>query len=125
MDRKELEKYIMETYNAQADFPWVKSPNFEVFRHCSNNKWFALIMDIPKSRLGLPGNEILDIVNLKCDPIMVGNLQSEPGFFPAYHMSKENWITVALDGSVADDKLKMLLDISYELTDKKFKKRKA
>lgn len=125
MDRKELEKYIMETYNAEADFPWVRYPNYEVFRHCSNNKWFALIMDIPKAKLGLSGNELLSVVNLKCDPIMTGTLQSEQGFFPAYHMSKEKWITAALDGSVDGDRLKMLLDISYELTDKKIKKRKA
>ncbi len=125
MNRKELEKYIMDTYNAEADFPWVRYPDYEVFRHCSNNKWFALIMDIPKTKLGLPGNKLLSVVNLKCDPIMVGTLQTEPGFFPAYHMSKEKWITAALDGSVDDDKLKMLLDISYELTDKKIKKRKA
>ena len=31
-------------------------------------------------------------------------------------MSKANWITVALDGSVPDEKLKVLLDLSCELT---------
>ncbi len=124
MDRKELEKYILETYNAESDFPWVRYPNYQVFRHCSNRKWFALIMDIPKAKLGLTGDELLNVINFKCDPIMTGSLQSEPGFFPAYHMSKENWITAALDGSIPDDKIKMLIDISFELTDKKIKKRK-
>lgn len=33
-------------------------------------------------------------------------------------MSKGSWITVALDGTVPDDKIKMLLDMSYHLTDK-------
>ena len=37
-------------------------------------------------------------------------------------MSKANWITVALDGSVPDEKLKMLLDLSYELTAAKMRK---
>lgn len=39
-----------------------------------------------------------------------------PGFFPAYHMDKTHWITVALDGTVSDDDIMMLLDMSYELT---------
>ena len=39
---------------------------------------------------------------------LAGSLLMENGFFPAYHMRKDSWITVALDGSVADDKIKML-----------------
>ena len=51
-----------------------------------------------------------------CDSILLGSLLDEKGFFPAYHMNKENWITVSLNGSVADDKIKMLIDMSFELT---------
>ena len=114
MNRNELETFIIETYNADADYPWLKYPNYEVFRHCNNKKWFALIMDVPKSKLGLQGDELLDVVNFKCDPLLIGSLREEPGFFPAYHMSKDSWITVALDDSVPDDKIKMLLDMSYQ-----------
>ncbi len=53
MKRAELESFIMETYNAETDYPWLKYPNYEVFRHCNNRKWFALIMDVPKNKLGL------------------------------------------------------------------------
>ena len=123
MKRSELESFIMETYNAEADYPWLKYPNYEVFRHCNNRKWFALIMDVPKNKLGLQGEEVLEVVNFKCDPILIGTLREEPGFFPAYHMSKDSWITVALDGSVSDDKIKMLLDTSYEATASKTHKK--
>lgn len=125
MKRNELEAFIMETYNAVADYPWRKSPNHEVFRHCSNRKWFALIMDVPKNKLGLQGEELLDVVNLKCDQILIGSLRGEHRFFPAYHMSKDNWITAALDGSASDDKIKMLLDMSYQATAPKMRKRKG
>jgi len=125
MRRNELEAFIMETYNAEADYPWRKSPNHAVFRHCSNRKWFALIMDVPKNKLGLQGEGLLDVVNLKCDPILIGSLRGEPGFLPAYHMSKDNWITVALDGSAPDDKIKMLLDMSYQATAPKVRRRKS
>ena len=40
-------------------------------------------------------------------------------------MSKDSWITVALDGSVSDDKIKMLLDMSYEATAPKTRKKKC
>ena len=125
MNRTELEHYILENYNAESDYPWLKYPHYQVFRHCNNQKWFALIMDVPKNKLGLQGADILDVVNFKCDPILIGSLLGEDGFFPAYHMSKANWITVALNDSVPDEKVKMLLDMSYEATKQKIHKRKA
>ena len=103
MNRDDLEQFINENYNAESDYPWLKYPNYEVFRHSNNRKWFALIMDIPKNKLGLPGTDIIDVVNFKCDPLLIGSLLKEAGFFPAYHMNKESWITVALDKSVNDD----------------------
>ena len=125
MNRTELEKYISETYNVDPEFPWIKYPNYEVFRHSNNKKWFAAIMDIQKKKLGLQEDGVIDIANFKCDPIIIGSLLSVNGFFPAYHMNKENWITVALDGSVTDDKIKMLVDMSFELTAIKIKKVKS
>lgn len=119
MNRKELETFIFETYGAKAEFPWAKYPSYAVFRHSSNQKWFALVMRISKEKLGLQGDEMLDILNVKCDPVIIGSLRMESGFYPAYHMNKSNWITIALDGSVSDEKIKMLLDISFELTDSK------
>lgn len=125
MTRFELEQYILETYNADADRPWIKYPNYEVFRHALSRKWFAVILDVPKEKFGLPGTELIDVVNLKCDPILTGSLRSDEGIFPAYHMNKSNWISVALDGKVSADKIKMLLDISYELTSPKIRKAKG
>ena len=124
MNRTELKRFIFENYNVESDFPWLKYPNYEVFRHSNTQKWFALIMDIPKGKLGLPGSDLLDVVNLKCDTLLIGSLRCEPGFFPAYHMNKDSWITVALDGSVSDDKIKMLLDASYDATAPKARSKK-
>lgn len=123
MNRKELELLISDNYGAEADYPWAKYPNYAVFRHDSNKKWFALIMSVPKNKLGLEGTDNLDVVNFKCEPVLIGSLRKENGFFSAYHMNKENWITVALDGSVADEKIKMLLDMSYNATLPKVKKK--
>ena len=123
MNRARFMQFILEQYSVEPDYPWMKNPNFAVFRHSNNQKWFALIMDSPRSRLGLPGDELLDVVNLKCDPLLIGSLRSEPGFFPAYHMNKDSWITVSLDNKADADKLKMLLDMSYTATASKIRKK--
>ena len=56
------------------------------------------------------------IINLKCDPLLIGTLRRKPGFFPAYHMSKTSWITAALDGTAGEEELRFLLERSWELT---------
>ena len=50
------------------------------------------------------------------------NFLQEKGIFPAYHMSKTCWISVLLDGTVSEETLSFLIDISFELTSKKRKK---
>ena len=124
MNREELEAYIQNHYATLPDYPWADTPRAAVFRHASNRKWFALMMEVPRGRLGLPGVEPLDIVNFKCYPILIVSLRGETGIFPAYHMNKASWITVALDGSVPAETIELLLDVSYELT-KPMPRRKA
>lgn len=125
MRREDWERYLVETYSAEADHPWMRYPKYEVFRHGGNRKWFALVMEVPKAKLGLAEDGALDVMNVKCEPALLGTLRSEPGVFPAYHMSKDNWVTVALDGRVPEETVKMLVDMSFELTRPKAKKRKA
>lgn len=116
MTRKEVLTYVKETYDVEADYPWARTPNYAIFRHARSRKWFGAIVDITEDKLGLPGNRLVDALNLKCDPIMVGSLRNEAGIFPAYHMNKEHWLTVLLDGTVARETVCSLLHLSYDLT---------
>ena len=125
MNREELEAYILNHYSAQPDYPWADTPRAAVFRHAGNRKWFALLMEVPRDKLGLAGTEKLDIVNFKCDPILIASLRAEPGIFPAYHMNKASWITASLDGSVQAKTIELLLDVSYELTKPKPRRKAA
>ena len=125
MNREELEAYILNHYSTEPDYPWADTPRAAVFRHAGNRKWFALVMEVPRDKLGLPGTEKLDIVNFKCDPILISSLRGETGIFPAYHMNKASWITVALDGSVQAKTIELLLDVSYELTKSKIRRKPA
>ncbi len=116
MDRYELQTYIEQTYGAAGERLFAKDPATCVFRHQVGRKWFAVIMEIPKLKLGLQDAGDICVVNLKCDPLLIGSFRLEQGIYPAYHMSKGHWLTIALDGTVADDKLKFLLEMSYDLT---------
>ena len=123
MNREQFIQYISDEYGINGEYLWAKYPLFCVFRHSGNRKWFAIVMDVPKYKLGLEGTDALDVVNLKCDPIHIGSLRKEPGIFPAYHMSKSNWVSIALDGSVPDEQIKILLDMSYDETAPKAKRK--
>lgn len=119
MNVKQLQQFISETYGTDAEYPWSKYPDYMVFRHIHNQKWFALIMNISKEKLGFPEKEPIDILNVKCEPLIIGSLRGETGIYPAYHMNKTSWITIALDGSVSDERITWLLDMSFHLTAKK------
>ena len=123
MIREEYFKMVFERLKTEPDYPFEDDWVTAVFRRKDNLKWFAVVMDVPKNKLGLKGADALDVVNLKCDPILIGSLRKEPGIFPAYHMSKANWVSVALDGSVPDEQIKMLLDMSYDATAPKIKRK--
>ena len=116
MTRLELAAYLTDTYSTTGEHLFAKYPSFLVFRHNGNKKWFAVIMDIPRKNLKLPGKGEISVVNLKCDTRLIGSFREEPGIFPGWHMNKVHWLSVALDGTVEDEKIRFLVNMSYELT---------
>ena len=118
MNREELAAYLADTYSVEGEHLFTKYPSFLVFRHNGNRKWFAVIMDIPRKNLKLPGDGEISVVNLKCDTRLISSFREESGIFPGWHMNKAHWLSVTLDGTVDDEKLKFLVDMSYELTKK-------
>lgn len=117
--------YIKKKYNTSPEYPWARYDNNAVFRHDDNKKWFALIMNVGKDKLGLSGCGYVDVINLKIDDMMFRDmLTQEEGILPAYHMSKNHWITVLLDGTVKEDKICELIDLSFSSTASKKRKEK-
>lgn len=116
----EVLEYIKTKYDAKPEFLWAKTPGNAAFRHCGNKKWFgALLLDMPRKTLGLPGEGRVDILNLKCEPRMIGSILDGTRFLPGYHMNKEHWITLLLDGSIPLQEIFPLIDLSYALIEKK------
>ena len=116
MNRPELTAYLADTYGTTGEQLFARYPNFLVFRHNGNKKWFAVLMDIPRKNLKLSGEGEISVVNLKCDTRLIDSFRMEPGIYPGWHMNKAHWLSVALDGTVEDEKIRVLVDMSYELT---------
>ncbi len=113
-----------ERYGTEPEYLWARTPTYAVLRH-PNKKWYAAVLDVPKRKLGLNSDETVDILDLQCNPGLAGSLRQQPGIFPGYHMNKEKWITVLLDGTVDMAQIEILLDMSYEIAGKKRGKKKG
>ena len=114
--REKIFAIAKKKYGTEPEYLWLSSPYNAVLRHTDNKKWYAILMKVSRSKLGLSGDETVDILDIKCDPLMSGPLLMENGIFPGYHMHKGNWLTVLLDGTVDLKKIEWLLDLSYGLT---------
>lgn len=115
--REKIAEYIKEKYEASPDYPWQKYDNNAVFRHSDNNKWFALVMCVQRCKLGLSGEGDVDVINLKVDDMFFRDMIiQEEGIMPGYHMNKQHWISVLLDGTVDEDRIFDLIHMSFLAT---------
>lgn len=112
--RQRMMGYIQDRYAAEPEYLWAKYPNYAVFRQTASKKWFAIIMDVTRKSLYLPGDGTTDVMDVKCGPVLVGSLLAQEGFLPAYHMSKGTWISILLNDTVPDEEIYPLLELSYD-----------
>ncbi len=108
--------YARETYHSIPDRPFPRSPGCEVLRHDDSRKLYALLKRVPYDRLGLEGEGQVDLLELRCDPLLRGSLCRQRGYLPAWQAHRENWVTVLLDGTVPLEEILPLLDLSFHLT---------
>ncbi len=109
--------YIREAYGREPEYLWDRFPDYAVFRHGDNRKWFAVEMNVPRVKLGLDGDGKIDILNVKVgDPLLVDLLIGQPGYLRAYHMSKGAWVSILLDGTVPEDEICGRIDESFSVT---------
>ncbi len=124
--KEEILQYIKGFYGVEVEFLWESTPENGALRNSKNKKWFAVLLcSLPKSKLGIKSEEKSDVLNLKCDPILSFAVVDNVRVFPGYHMNKEHWISVLLDGSMDIDEIKALVDMSYEIVDRKRIKSRA
>ena len=115
--REEIAAYIAKKYNVYPDFPFVRYPDYTVYRHKDNEKMFAFLTAVSGDRLGVPKEKEVDLLNLKLkDPLLVDLLVQQPGFSRGYYMKRGNWLSIRLDGTVPLEEVCHLLDESYLAT---------
>ena len=116
--KERILQYAQVHLGAEPEHLWAKFPRYAVLRHSENAKWFAVFLEFPGTRLGLERPESVDILDVKCGPLLAGSLLGVPGILPAYHMNKEHWIT-AEAFNMPEELLKDLIEQSYMLTQKR------
>ena len=114
---KRIMTKVQEKYGNQLEYLWEKSPDTAVLRHEGNKKWYAVLMKISWDKLEKGREGQVEAVNLKHD--QVADLLLNKGIYPAFHMNKRYWISVALDDALSDEEVLELIEKSWNLTTKK------
>jgi len=121
--RNKVFEYVTDKYGSEIEYPWFKFPEYAVFRHKDNKKWYGLIMNIPYCKLGIKSDGYVDVLNVKSnDRFLIDIMLNEDGIYPGYHLSKGNWMSVLLDGTVSIEKIYSLIDESFDSTAPKAKR---
>lgn len=118
MNKQQVFDYALKRFGVSPDYPWADIDG-AVLRHCHNRKWFALIMSVSRKKLGLSQDDACgeaEVLNVKCEPLLLGAVIEPPKIIPAYHMNREHWVSIILDGGASDEQIFDLLDLSYSLT---------
>jgi predicted DNA-binding protein (MmcQ/YjbR family) len=102
VDAGQLRSWCLERPGAIEDFPF--GPEHSVFKVAG--KIFALSA-LERTPLA---------VSVKCEPeLAIGLRNSYPAIRPGYHLNKRHWNTITLDGSLADQLVRDLIEDSYDL----------
>jgi predicted DNA-binding protein (MmcQ/YjbR family) len=102
MKLKQFRKIALGKPDASEDFPF--GPGTLVLKVAG--KMFALV--------GIDADPLY--ANLKCDPLMARAWREQyPEVTPGYHMNKDHWNSVLLEGSLSNALIAEMIGISYEL----------
>ena len=122
MIKQEFFKYCLSTYGTSPDYPFDEDFETAVLRHTDNRKWYAIVMRVSRRKFGFDSDEVINVANLKLPTEMFGSFGAADGVYPAYHMNKLHWISVLLPDA-PDDVVQFLVNVSFEATRRKPKKK--
>ena len=106
----ELSEFCLSLPGTTSDYPFDEVT--AVFR--VGGKIFALCAHVSPCK-----------ANLKCEPGLARDLrQSYPDIVPGWHMNKEHWNTVNLEGALETPFLESLIQHSYDRVKEKLPKRR-
>lgn len=104
-DRREVIRYCMTFPEVFEDYPF-RDANWTCMRIRTNKRIFALIYE-RKEQIW---------INVKCETEWRDFWRrAYQAVVPAYHMNKEHWNSIILDGSIPDQDIKRMIGESYDL----------
>lgn len=80
-----------------------------------HKKWYGALLTISKRKLGIPSDEIMEIIEFRIQPDELEALIDNEVYFPGYHMNKKHWYTIILDNSVSMEEIINRIEESYLL----------
>lgn len=117
---KAIIDYIRNTYGDELEYLWEKFPEDAIVRRQDNRKWYLALLQVSRRKLGLPSDEVVEIIDLRRSPEEdLKTLVDHEKYFPGWHMNKKNWYTIILDGSVKTEEICRRIDESYKAAEKK------
>lgn len=112
----EIIKYVKEKYNDDLEYLWKKFPSNAVWRNKENQKWFGILLLLNENKLGIESDRVIEIIDLRYPKESIKEIIDNQKVFAGYHMNKNSWITIRLDGSVPINKIYELIDNSYTIS---------
>lgn len=113
-----LMEYVRQTYGDELEYLWPKFPSNAVWRRKDSRKWYAAILTVSRRKLGQNSDETVEIIDLRMTPGEKAALVDGVRYLPGYHMNKNSWYTICLDGSVPAQEICQRIDASYLLAKK-------
>lgn len=105
-ERQEVIAACLKWNDVYEDYPF-HDKNWCVIRHNGNQKVFAWIFD----------KDGHVWINVKTDPEWRDFWrQTFSSVLPAYHLNKEHWNSIILDGSIPKEEIQRMISESYDLT---------
>ncbi len=109
-------QYLKDHYQDELEYLWEKFPQDAIVRNKKNQKWYGVFMTVAENKLGLPSDNMTEIIDLRYEKGKTDEIVDHKSVFAGYHMNKNSWITVKLDNSMPIEKIYRLIDQSYELS---------
>ena len=105
-NRAEAIDYCLNLENTYEDYPF-RDKNWTLIRHKQNKKVFAWIFE----------KDDYIWINVKCEPDLLDFWrQIYPSVVPAYHLNKDHWNSIILDGTIPEKEIYEMIMQSYILT---------
>lgn len=101
-------KHVKNKYGVEPSHLWMKYPEYEVLRHLDTNKWFGIF-------LNKPGEDI--VFGFRVNDVLLHDLLlQQDGYSVCYHMPKQSWLSVSLDGRISYKDVIKWIDLSFMST---------